>query len=64
MIKTNCYHCGAKLGDFLYADACPHCHCELQHNTRHQPGAPIPDPNRRRAWPIRCFQVAMRLLES
>lgn len=34
MNKSKCPHCGTKLGNFMYADMCPHCHEELKHNTR------------------------------
>jgi hypothetical protein len=61
---TKCPHCKLKLGDFLWADACPHCHKELEHNTRVAVSAPPKDPLRTRAWPIRLFRRIVRLVES
>ncbi len=63
MFKRKCPHCGVKLGDFLYADACPHCHEVLKHNlTMHT-------PVRRRvatakSWPVRAFFSIVRFVES
>ncbi len=61
---TKCPHCGVKLGNYLYADACPRCHTELEHNTRVDISAPAKDPLRTRAWPIRLFRRAVLLVES
>jgi hypothetical protein len=63
MFKTKCPHCGAKLGDFLYAVACPHCHEVLKHNL------PIHTPVhlkvvRAKSWPVRAFFSIVRFVES
>ena len=34
MNMQKCPHCGVKLGNLMYADACPHCHKELVHNRK------------------------------
>lgn len=64
MNRPNCPHCGAKLGNFLYADACPHCHVVLAHNTKPllpaQTADPIPPPS----WLTRCFVRILRLVEG
>jgi hypothetical protein len=64
MNKSKCPHCGVKLGNFLYADACPHCHHELEHNTKPLTSAPAHEPDKEAAWPIRLFLTAVRLVES
>src|SRR5207244_1345481 len=53
---TKCPHCGVKLGNFLYADACPHCHEELKHNTRPLLSTPKQDPRKAKLWPVRMFK--------
>jgi hypothetical protein len=63
MFKRKCPHCGVKLGDFLYADACPHCHEVLKHNL------PIHAPldvkvARAKAWPVRVFFTVRDFVES
>jgi predicted amidophosphoribosyltransferase len=60
---SKCPHCGVKLGNFLYADACPHCHEELKHNTRALVAAKKKDPQRRVLWPERLFFSVVRLVE-
>jgi hypothetical protein len=52
---TQCPHCGVKLGNFLYADACPHCHEELKHNTRPLAPGTKPDPQKARPWLVRML---------
>ncbi len=64
MNKFKCPHCRVKLGDFYYADACPRCHKELEHNTRVNVSAPAKDLLRTRAWPIRLFRQVFRFVES
>jgi hypothetical protein len=64
MYKKNCPHCGFKLGNFLYADACPSCKAELTFNTRQLITAPVTDSGRVRSWPVRVFFRAVRLVES
>lgn len=63
MTKTRCPHCGGKLGQYLYADACPACRQELEHNTRELVAAPVRDPHRVRAWPVRLVQAIVRVVE-
>jgi hypothetical protein len=65
--KTNiskCPHCGVKLGNFLYADRCPHCHEELKHNTKRTFSAPAQDSRIAKLWPIRIFKRFLRFVES
>jgi hypothetical protein len=64
MNKLKCPHCGAKLGNYLYADACPHCRHELEQNTRPLTSAPANRPPQEKAWPIRWFLGMVRLVES
>ncbi len=64
MNKSKCPHCGVKLGNFLYADACPHCHRELTHNKRILTSAPAMGPPKEGAWPILLFSRVMRFVES
>jgi len=54
----------AKPGAFLYADACPHCHQQLAHNTVRLSSAPVNVSHQAKAWPIRLFLAAVRLVES
>jgi hypothetical protein len=64
MNKSKCPHCGIKLGNFLYADACPFCHEKLKHNTR--PLVPVikKDPNKPKLWPVQLFFRTVRFVES
>ncbi|MCC6232378.1 MAG: hypothetical protein IT580_07015 [Verrucomicrobiales bacterium] len=64
MIPNRCPLCGARLGQFMYADQCPHCHRELVHNRRptEMPAAPIPPSEA--AWPFRALRGLARLIES
>lgn len=59
-----CPHCRVKLGNFVYADACPHCHEELKHNTRPLILARKKESQKARSWPVRLFFGMMRLVES
>jgi uncharacterized protein (DUF983 family) len=60
---TKCPHCHVKLGNYLYADACPHCGEELKHNT-----APLLPPVAKatgpRSLPVRAFLRVVRFIES
>ena len=47
----------------LYADACPHCHEELKHNTRPL-SAPKQDSRKAKAWPVQMFSRLLRFGES
>lgn len=64
MNKSRCPHCGVKLGNFLYADACPSCRVELKHNTKPLVPAKTKDPQEENAWPVRIFFRIMRFVES
>lgn len=64
MNRSKCPHCGFKLGNFLYADACPHCHEELKHNTRPMIPARKKNPQKAQSWPVRIFFKIVRLVES
>lgn len=64
MYKTKCPHCGFKLGNYVYADACPKCRHELEYNTRLLIPALRKDSPRIRAWPMRMFFGFIRLVES
>jgi hypothetical protein len=64
MNKSKCPHCGLKLGNFLYADACPRCHEELKHNTKLQVLVPKHDTQKAKSWPVLLFFRLVRLVES
>lgn len=64
MHVSKCPHCGAKLGNYLYADACPHCHHELLHNTRPLVPAAAIHARQHTAWPFRLLRNFVRLVES
>lgn len=64
MNVSRCPHCRAKLGNYLYADACPHCHHGLERNTRPLISAPPNTLQREMDWPIRWFLRVARLVES
>ena len=59
-----CPHCGFKLGDHLYADACPQCRHGLEHNARSLTSAPARARHKDKIWPIRLFLAAVRFVES
>jgi uncharacterized protein (DUF983 family) len=63
MFKTKCPHCGAKLGDFLYAAACPHCQAALAHNQADPTPVPVMVA-RPKSWPVRAFACTIRLMAS
>ena len=64
MNKLRCPHCHIKLGNYLYADACSHCHEELKHNTRPMIPAKVKNPQKTRSWPVRILFKIVRLVES
>jgi hypothetical protein len=64
MYKFKCPHCGIKLRNFLYADVCPYCHEELEHNTTPLITVLKPDLQKPKSWPVRLFSRLVRLLES
>jgi len=64
MNRSKCPNCGVKLGNFLYADVCPHCHEELKHNTKRLVPSPQKDPKKPRSWLVRAFFRIVRFVES
>jgi hypothetical protein len=63
MFAKKCPICGVKLGNYLYADACPHCHEVLRRN--------LADPTpvhakvaKMRSWPVRAFFSVRDFVES
>jgi len=64
MNKSKCPHCGVKLGNFLYADACPRCHKELEQNSKPLVAAKKKDPRKQNSWPVRMFFNTVRFVES
>jgi predicted amidophosphoribosyltransferase len=64
MNPLRCPDCGAKLGAFFYADACPHCKQELKHNTRPLTPSRSKDLSKAQLWPARIFFRVMRFVES
>jgi hypothetical protein len=60
---SKCPHCGLELGNFLYADACPHCHEVLEHNQAKLP--PVREKlTKTRSWPVQTFFSLVRFVES
>jgi hypothetical protein len=64
MNRSRCPHCGVKLGNFLYADKCPHCHEELTQNTEPLIPARKKNPQRVQPWLFRIFFGIVRFVES
>jgi predicted amidophosphoribosyltransferase len=64
MIGQRCPYCGAKLGNFLYADMCPRCCEELKHNTKPLVAAKQSEKSRATHWPIRLLHWTVRLVEG
>jgi hypothetical protein len=63
MFKQKCPHCGVKLGNFLYADACPRCHEMLERNLPKL--IPLREKiAKARSWPVQAFFSLMRFVES
>jgi hypothetical protein len=63
MSKQQCPHCGVRLGDYFYADACPHCHEVLEHNQTKL--TPVREKiAKTRSWPVRTFFGLVRFVES
>ncbi len=62
MNRSKCPHCRHKLGDFLYADACPRCHEPLKRN---QTALAAPEKIVRSPSRVgRVFWRIMRFVES
>jgi hypothetical protein len=64
MNKSKCPACGGKLGNFLYAKACPHCHAELLENTRALTEIPKPASPKVASWLARAYSRVVRFVES
>ncbi|MBE7499264.1 MAG: hypothetical protein HS113_02935 [Verrucomicrobiales bacterium] len=64
MNRAKCPHCGVKLGNYAYADACPHCHEELVHNTRLLVATPKAKSPKAQSWLVRTFFRIVRCVES
>ena len=64
MNLSKCPHCGVSLGNFRYADTCPHCHEELKQNTRPLAPGPKPDPQKVKPWWFRMFMKVLRYGEN
>jgi hypothetical protein len=63
MNRSRCPHCGVKPGNSLYADACPHCHEQLKHNTRPL-STPKQNSRKAKAWLVQMFSRLLLLAES
>lgn len=63
MFIKECPQCGFKLGDFLYADVCPHCHEELKRNLPMRTPAHVKVATAK-SWPVRAFFSIARFVES
>jgi predicted amidophosphoribosyltransferase len=61
MFGKKCPNCGVKLGDYLYADACPHCHEVLKRNLADP--APL-TVAKVQYWPVRAFFSVRDFVES
>ncbi len=62
MNRSKCPNCRQKLGDFLYAGACPRCHKLLPQN---QAEAAKPEKMARTpSWAARTFSHIVRFVES
>jgi hypothetical protein len=64
MNKSRCPHCGVRLGNFVYADACPGCLGELEYHTKPLRPAKKKDPQKENPWLVRVFFDSLRLVES
>ena len=64
MFKQKCPHCGVKLGNFLYADACPYCHEVLDHNNQANLVPARATVAKTGSWPVRAFFGLVRFVES
>lgn len=64
MALTKCPHCGVKLGNFLWADACPHCQHELEHNTRPLVTAPARKPMGQAWLPMKWLRWVVQRIEK
>jgi hypothetical protein len=63
MFAKKCPSCGVKLGDYLYADVCPHCHEVLKGNLA-DPTPVHAEVAIVRSWPVRVFLRIRDFVES
>ena len=63
MFAKKCPSCGVKLGNYLYADACPHCHEVLKCNLA-DPTPLHATVTKVKSWPIRAFFSVRDFVES
>jgi hypothetical protein len=63
MFGTKCPSCGVKLGDYLYADACPECHEVLKRNLG-DPTQVYGKVSNAKSWPVRAFFRIRDFVES
>jgi hypothetical protein len=63
MFGKKCPHCGVKLGNFAYADACPHCHEVLKDNLPMHASVHV-KVAKAKSWPVRTFFSLVRFVES
>ena len=59
MNKWKCPACGERLGNYLYADACPKCQTELKYNTVKLLPPTIKNPWLRKSWLGRFFSYGL-----
>jgi hypothetical protein len=53
-----------RLGNYIYADACPFYQKELKHNTARLTLPTPKDVNQPRTWQVRVFHRVVRFVES
>ena len=58
MNTSRCPHGGVRLSNFLYADACPHCHENLKVET--PDSGPKKDPHKVQPWLVRGIYTTPR----
>ena len=63
MFMEKCPRCGVKLGDFLYADACPQCHEVLKRNLPMHASTHVKVATTK-PWLVRAFFSIVRFVES
>jgi hypothetical protein len=63
MVGKKCPSCGVTLGDFIYADVCPHCHEVLKVNLPMRTSASV-KLTTAKSWPVRAFFSVVRFVES
>ena len=64
MNKSKCPHCGVKLGNFAYAEVCPFCFDDIEHNSKPLLSVTMANPVREKALLIRLLRTVVRFVES